>query len=260
MFTGVRTLALGGLLGALLAAPPALAQSDEEPLARFEDPVCPGVAGLEREAAEAMVGRMRENVEAFGLRMAQNGDCEANLIVAFVDDGNAMLSKMETDARYLFAEMNLDDRRALLEGPGPAHAVHQLVPRARDGRPIPRYESPSEIPQTQMWMAHSKIYLATRNDIVYSLILIERDGIGSANVRQLADYATFRALSRDVPDPAAAGEASILTLFDERADHPAELTEFDRAYLGSLYAGQANLPSSAKLADIARATGTNTVE
>ena len=111
MFARLRTLAFGGLLGAALLAPvPALAQADEEPLARFEDALCPGVVGLRQEAAEAMVGRLRANAEMLGLRMAENGDCEANLIVAFVADGQAFLSNLEDRSSYVFAEMSREER------------------------------------------------------------------------------------------------------------------------------------------------------
>ena len=40
---------------------------------------------------------------------------------------------------------------------------------------------------------------------------------------------------------------TILTLFDPEATPPAELTAFDRAYLGSLYRGQPNLPGLTKV-------------
>lgn len=259
MLTGLRSTVVCGLIGALLAAAPAAAQSKDDPLARFADPLCPGVSGLEPELAAAMVGRMRSNAEALGLRMAKDGECTANLIVAFVSDAGAYLSRVESSAGYLFANLNLDERRALLAGPGPVHVVHQVVPRSRDGRPIPRHRDQSDVPQTAMWMAHSKIYAAIRNDITYSLVLIDRDRIADVNIRQLADYATFRGLSQLVPSAAAAGEGSILTLFGGDEARPGELTRFDRAYLAALYSGQPNLPASAKLAEIARATGTTVV-
>ena len=111
-----------------------------------------------------------------------------------------------------------------------------------------------------MWMAHSKIYSATRNDIISAMVLFDRDAVRGLNLTQLADYATFRALAHRLPGPEAAGEASILTLFESDAARPAGLTEFDRAYLGQLYAGLPNMPAPAKLADLAQATGTDPAE
>src|SRR5688572_16549645 len=82
---------------ATLVAPPAVAQSDEEPLARFEDAVCPGVVGLKLEAAQDMVGRIRARAAEFGRALAPDGSCEANLVVAFVDDGLAFARQMQSD-------------------------------------------------------------------------------------------------------------------------------------------------------------------
>ena len=261
MFARLRTLAFGGLLGAALLAPvPALAQADEEPLARFEDALCPGVVGLRQEAAEAMVGRLRANAEMLGLRMAENGDCEANLIVAFVADGQAFLSNLEDRSSYVFAEMSREERVALMAEPGPARAMLRVRTRSRDGMPISRRENLTDLPQATMWMAHSKIYSATRNDILSALVLFDRDEIRGLNLDQLADYATFRALAHQLPEPEAIAEGSILTLFSGGSARPEGLTEFDRAYLSQLYTGMANLPAPAKLADLSHATGVNVAE
>ncbi len=256
MFARLRSIALAGLASAALLAPlPALAQADEEPLARFEDALCPGVLGLKQEAAEQMVGRLRANAEMFGLRMADDGDCEANFIVGFVADGQTFLSQLQDRSPYIFAEMDREERIALMADSGPARALLRVRARSRDGIPISRRENLSQPPETTMWSAHSKIYTATRNDIISALVLFDRDAIREISLAQLADYATFRALAHHLPDPAGSSEASILTLFDGGATPPAGLTEFDRAYLTQLYSGIANLPAPAKLADLAQATG-----
>src|SRR5690606_25420047 len=143
MHAGFRglTLVLWAAAATVVVSAPALAQANQEPVARFEDPLCPGVAGLTREAAEAMVGRIRTNAEMLGLRLAENGDCRANLVVAFVGDGQAYLSRLEANARYAFGDMNLVDRRALLASPGPVRVLQRVVPHSRDGRPIPRHQN-----------------------------------------------------------------------------------------------------------------------
>ena len=261
MFARFRTIAFAGLAGAAMLAPlSAVAQADEEPLARFEDELCPGVLGLQQEAAEAMVGHLRANAEVLGLHMAANGDCEANFIVAFVRDGQAFLSQLEDRSSYIFAEMTREERIALLSTDGPTRTVLRVRARSRDGMPISRRENLTDLPQTTMWMAHSKIYSATRNDILSAMVLFDRDAIKGLTLTQLADYATFRALVHSLPDPAASGTASILTLFDGGEPRPAGLTEFDHAYLTQLYTGMANLPAPAKLADLADATGVDSVE
>lgn len=255
MFARFRIPTLAAAALALAAPAAAQPSAGGDPLARFSDPVCPGVAGLQREAAEGVVGRIRANVEAFGGRLAPNGDCEANLLVVLVDDGKAFLEQLKVQRGYLFAELDRDERVALLNEPGPAWAFLRVRDYSRDGMPVYRRENLVDVPQTWMWMAHSKIYTATRRDIHTALIVFERGRVGDLTLDQLADYATFRAMAQTLPDLASEGErqASILSLFDggERA---AGLTTFDRAWLGQLYRGLPNMPRSASLAELDEAT------
>lgn len=255
MFTRIRILALGALAGAALAAAPAAAQSGDEPLARFEDPVCVGVAGLQTEAAADMVGRMRANAESFGRRLAPDGACEPNVIVAFIGDPDAFLQRLQQQSGWLFAEMRQEESAALLRETGPARALLRVRAHSRDGLPIARRENMTEIPQTEMWSAHSKIYSATRNDIQSAMILFDRDEISGLTIDQLADYATLRALTRTLPETAEARADSVLALFDADGNRPEGLTEFDRVYLSTLYKGIPNLPASARLAQLEAATG-----
>jgi hypothetical protein len=248
-------LSLGVAAAALVAAPPALADTSEGPLARFEDPLCPGVVGLQIEAAEEMVGRIRARAAEFGRALAPEGTCEANMVVAVVEDGLAFARRMQDENGWLFAELSQSDRAAALNAPGPARAILRVRARSRDGMPIPRRENLVDLPQTEQWMAHSKIYTATRNDILYSLILIDRAAVRGLNVAQLADYALYRSLTRTLPQTPDTRADSILALFDGGAARPAGLTDFDRAYLTELYDGVPNLPAPARLAQLEAATG-----
>ena len=248
-------LALGGLAAALLAATPATAQSDEEPLARFEDPICPGIVGLKVEAAEMMVDRIRANARAFGRQLAEAGDCQPNLIVAFIDSGEAFIDRLRDREGWLFAELNDADRESLLEETGPARTLLRVRARTRDGMPIPRRENMTDLPQSQAWMAHSRIYTATRNDILSALVLVDRGAIRGMTLDQLADYASFRALTRTLPQTPDTRADSIVSLFDGASTRPAGLTEFDRAYLAQLYTGIPNIPAPARLAELEKATG-----
>jgi len=254
-----RNLALSLAAAAVfVSAPPAQANTGAEPLARFEDPICPGVVGLKLESAQEMVGRIRARAEEFGRRLAPDGDCKANLVVALVDDGLAFARRMQRDNGWLFAELSQKDRAAALGDAGPARAILRVRARSRDGMPIPRRENMVDLPQTELWMAHSKIYTATRNDILYALVLIDRDAVAGMTIGQLADYAAYRSLTRTLPQTPDARADSILALFEGGGERPQGLTDFDKAYLAGLYDGLPNLPASARLARIEAATGRDT--
>lgn len=260
MLARFRARVFGGLAAAaaLLAAAPAKAQSDEEPLARFHDAICPGVVGLRVPAAEAVVGRIRANIHALGVRLAPEGEsCEPNVVVAILADGSAFIDEMKADNGWLFAEMDRAEADALLTDTGPVRALLRTRTRSRDGIPVPLREGLSDLPQTTMWMAHSKIYTATRNDIISALVLFDRAAVRGLTLTQIADYATFRALAHTLPQNTAVRQDSILALFEGGAVRPTELTEFDKAYLAGMYEGLPNLPAPARLSYLEEVTGRN---
>lgn len=241
-----------GLLAAVLAATasPALADGNRnDPLARFEAPLCPGVVGLELESALAMVSRIRDNAEQFGVRLAPEGDCEPNMIVAFLEDGQDYLRRLADEKRHLFDSLSRAELRDLLDESGPARAWISSDVRTRDGMWIGHRQSLDHPPQARMMSAHSRIYVPIRRDIASSMVLIDRDAVEGLTVGQLADYATLRGLAQTVPEPQ--GEAgSITAIFDQGENAPSSLTEFDQAYLSRLYASIPNLPASTRLQNL----------
>jgi hypothetical protein len=74
-------------------------------------------------------------------------------------------------------------------------------------------------------------------------------------VIQLADYATMRSFAKTRPATSDAPLDTILALFDPDHAAPGGLTEFDRAYLRSVYAGIPNLPAASKLLGVNRELG-----
>ncbi|AKH42934.1 hypothetical protein FHS61_003158 [Altererythrobacter atlanticus] len=281
----------GCMLAALLAAMPANAQSAEEPepgggdivvtgqaemqdrgtisrqaraitrkqnwhdrpLARFEDRLCPGILGLKPDYAALMIDRIRANAERLKMWMADDTGCEPNLVIAFVEDGKAAMADYERKYGYRFRLLPLEDRRDLLGADGPVRVWTMTQTRTRDGMPI--YESGSLIdpPVSRQAMAHSKIYLSTREDILQVVILFDLAAVQGKSLVQLADYATMRGLARTVPPEGEQAMDTILGLFSVPSGRaPAEMTEFDRAYLASLYDSIPNLPATARILGVNR--------
>lgn len=246
--TSRRMLACVVGLGISLAAAPAAADGmPEEPLARFEDPVCPGVIGLQVDYAVAVVAKIRQNSEGLGLRTAPDEGCKPNLIVAFLNDGQDYLQRLHEERAYLFESLDRSELRELLAITGPARAWVTTETRTRDGLQVGRRENLVQIPEAGMWSAHSKIYVPTRQDITASMVLIDRSAIEGLSIDQLADYATLYGLADFVPE-ATAETPTIQRLFDEGQDTaPEGLTNYDLAYLERLYSSIPNLPAYARL-------------
>lgn len=210
----------------------------EVPLARFEDRLCPGVVGLSAEFAFSFNARLRANAEELGIRLLDD-DCEPNFVVVFTDDGEAMFRTMMENEPQRFQYLDSGEQADIVT-PGPVHVWTNVQPRTLTGMPIAQVRNLGAPPQMSAWQAHTRIYTTTRRDIVTVMLSFDRDAVQGKSLRQLADYATIRGLAQTRPpeDPVM---DSILTLFDVESP-PLGLTEFDRAYLRSLYDGIPNLP------------------
>jgi len=249
-----RSLFAAVTFAALLSPPPAAAQvfggaARGEPLARFEDPLCPGVAGLQVDVAEMVVGEIRQNAEALGLAVGDPQTCEPNLIVAVVNDPRGYFEDLRSRRPYLFATMLKDEREALFEGSAPVRAWIRVVTRTRDGMIVDRRENLTDIPETTVAAAHSKIYVPTRQDIASAMVLLEPAAVRGLSVEQLGDYATMRALGGDEGAALLAPGGTILSLFDaSAAAKPKGLSPGDRIFLQTLYSTMPNNPAAITLA------------
>lgn len=248
MFATLRKTAIAAALATIAVAVPSHADGIlEEPLPRFEDRLCPGIIGLEQEYAELLVTRVRMNAERFGLRLAEDGDCDPNLVVAVVDDSRAYLADLVERRGYLFRDMDPAERADMLAEDGPFRVWHQVAARTRDGIRVGRNENLVMPPEAGMWQAHSRIYRPVRHDITYALVLMDKESVRGLTLRQIADFATLRALATEYPDGASERGATMLNLFAAEDSRPDELSDFDAAWLSRLYGGIPNLPASTRL-------------
>ncbi len=219
------------------------------PLARFEDPLCPGIMGMQVEYAQLMVDRIRANARYLDLRVLED-NCRPNFIVVFAEDGREMLAELMDRNPARFRWLHSYDRREMLE-PGPVHVFTDLQPTTRDGIAVGRGRDQTRPPVARAAMAHSRIYTATQNDITLVMIFIDIDAANGLSIGQLADYATMRGLVRTRPPDDTAMD-SILELFNPQGASPSRLTDFDRAYLRAVYSRLPNMPGAMKLGVVTR--------
>ncbi|MGB3797894.1 MAG: hypothetical protein WA957_16540, partial [Alteraurantiacibacter sp.] len=218
------------------------------PLARFEDRLCPGIVGLEDDSAFALNDRIRSNAAMLGIRLLE-GDCRPNFVLVITEDGDAVFRQLMEDNPENFRYLNSGEIGDIL-APGPVHVWTNAEPRTLTGMPIAQVRDLTAPPSTGSFGAHTRIYTTSRNDISSVMMTFDRNAVRGFSLRQLADYATMRGLAQTrIPDNTVMD--SILTLFDQESP-PLGLTEFDQAYLHSLYDGMPNLPGSRKISGTAR--------
>lgn len=223
------------------------------PLAKFQDKVCPGIVGMPVDMAEIMIDRIRYNAERVGIDTAMEGKCQPNIMVIFVRNGQGVIKELRKTKDYIFRKIDLQELRALAKDSGPVHAWTNTEVRSRQGDTLQGDNDAdlTQIPVLNVAQSQSHIFLANRLDITNSILLIDIPAIDGMSVVQIADYVTMRAFAQTKPvngDPAA---STILTLFDpENTAAPRELTDFDLAYLRTVYQGVDSLNAASKLASI----------
>jgi len=215
-------------------------------LARFWRPVCPGVAGLRADYAIAMVERMRANVARLKVPLAKPA-CSPNLIVAFEEDGRLLLSDLQQHRPGLFSLVSKSEQAEMLTDKAPVHVWNNIAEHWMGaGSP------PARGVRASVWGQLDRTSMPYGYEILGALVVFDRSAAEGLTLSQLADYATMRGLSHTRPPSGAQPTATILSLFDEGAAPPDELTAFDLGYLRSLYWWVPNASAANKLVGVQR--------
>lgn len=228
-----------------------------KPLAKHYEPVCIKLFGMDAEYAEVMADRMRENMRALGLVLSGKG-CSPNIWVGFVKDSHAAVTKLRKDDPVMFGDLHDYEIDRILAGNKASQAWFAREDKSIDGKPM-KYRTieiggvERTVKQSDPWRA-SRITGTIRVDMIGSIVLFDRKLSAGRTVRQLADYATFRALApvKELTDEPSEPQ-SILSLFANDGIAPAGLTEFDWSYLAAYYklnegASAANMHDAARRA------------
>ena len=241
----------------------ALSQDVDGNLARFETPVCPGVAGMPGRLAVAIVGRMRADIDAIGGVEPAPEDCDPNLTMIVTEDGGALVDGLARKAPTMFGYMTSSQITGLRRSEGPAWVWQTSQPKRADGGPVQMIseisygpgQPPHHISTKGAYAVSnaslSRLSSSVRRDTGLAFVVLSRAAIEGKSVTQLADYSVLRGLAGTRPGSGdAAGTQSIAALF--AVPSPEEWTEFDRAYLTSLYSGTNGLTYRQKTREIAQ--------
>lgn len=214
-------------------------------IARFQEPICPGTLGLDPESARLVNDRIMYNAEAIGLAVAEGEGCTPNIIVAVVPDPRVDFAELRKLNHPLLRGVDLWERKRVARQDGPVLAWNITQTRTDAGQ---ARGGGAAFDSTQS----SRLSLGVREDILLSVVLIDDDVIGEADGVALADYATMRALAETTPPDGDTPLSTVLAMFNKDAISSQRLTEFDLAYLRSIYESRDNEPSQSAFRDLAR--------
>ena len=226
--------------------------SGSTPTARWVDPVCPRVLGLNEAGTRAAEARIRAVAADAGVPMAP-APCDSNLVVSFTNDGAALVREIERRSPSRLAQVPLSARDALLNGSAPIRWWYTSETRGRDNESNQRVASGAgqfstgrvgagaaneggnfgtEAP-TAVHYTNSIVSTLTTRALVSAGVVIDQNRVMGMRLRALADYAALVALA-EIRSQDFSGQGSVLNLFDQQGA-TAGMTAQDMAFLRALY-------------------------
>ncbi|MBX9796247.1 MAG: hypothetical protein K2Y03_05090 [Sphingomonas sp.] len=221
--------------------------ASQQGVARWIDPVCPKVRGIDDKLAHYVEGRIRRIASAAGAPLAKDR-CEPNLIVSFVADASAAAQFVVRRQPGQLAEVQAQDRHALLNGDAPVRWWYSTEIRGKDGDRlsgappvfasiqggVPGQSLPSNGDTTYLSQySNGIISTQTARAIIAATVVVDVNRAAGVRLESIAEYAAFVSLA-EIRPTRDVQRSSILALFSG-ADKARQLTDLDSRFLQALY-------------------------
>jgi hypothetical protein len=210
-------------------------------LARWDDRVCTRIFGLKDPYATFVKQRIDDLARALTISVAQSNKCQANVIVTFTLDADALTGALIRNYPELAGEVGRGAVNKRSVGPFLApHPVRWL------GVDLVKAE---ELPIASRLKTNSRQIIGT----TYSIV--DLNDLRGVTWNQLADFLAFVSLARPEFDRTYDDPGTILSLFTARdagLQMPDGLTSIDRNFLRSLYRTDARQTAEQQRQDIRR--------
>jgi hypothetical protein len=218
----------------------------ELPAARWNDPVCPVVIGLNDTAKSIAEAEVRRIATEVGAPLA-DAPCRGNLAVTFAEDAGALAREIADREPRRLAELSPSARDAVLKGTGPIRWWYTTEQRSRDGTPgdagvsnaggtgqnSPGSGYGASLPGNGMMRYESGILSTfTQRVITSAIVIVDTDDVEGRSLKSIAAYAALVGLA-EIRNPSAKPAGSILAF--ESSPSPRRLTRQDEAFLKALY-------------------------
>ena len=210
--------------------------------ARWDRKVCVGAVNLKREVAQPLIDRVSQIALDIGLEIGEPG-CSANILILATDDGTALATAL-VEARprvfrpgYSGAARSRAALDRFVATDRPVRWWHVSVPTDADTGAVavrlPGYGPP------MINTLGGRLRTEIQNDLRRAFIIVDFAQADRVSFQQLADYVAMVAFAQIDPEARLEGFDTVLNVFADPAG-AAGLTDWDRAYLTSLYDAELN--------------------
>jgi hypothetical protein len=209
----------------------------DESLARWQEPICPLVAGMSREGGEFTLARLSQAARDAGAPLGSE-KCDPNFLIVLTPEPEELLKKW-----WRRHPGSFNDERGIA---GIKHFVHT-------SRPVRIwYNATSRCPGAPTTFVMqggtmypgcvdgglgSKLSWETVRKIISVIVVVDTKLVKDLNAGQLADYISMIGMAQIRENPKLGDVPTILRLFEPSgAARPAGLSRWDQEFLKSLYA------------------------
>ncbi|MGH8289710.1 MAG: hypothetical protein ACREV7_11890 [Steroidobacteraceae bacterium] len=223
-----------------------VAQQGSESIVRWNEPVCPLVAGLPRNFGEFILARISQAARTAGAPLA-GSSCRANLFVIATAHPDVVLKKWLAQDPDVDTRDGVERMRRFLASTRPIRVWYNTV-HSCDGAVSNGVVAAAGLnatmgdsnPSGNLGPSYCQNSMDTHLSygdvrLIYSaIVVIDTGSLERVTIGQLADYVSLVGLVKVRPDTDGEGAPTILRLFRDPSP-PQALTPWDRALLYSLY-------------------------
>ena len=209
-------------------------------LARWNRPICVGVVNLRNEVGQYVIDRISDVARDLEVEAGEPG-CRPNILIVAASDGAALATAIvedrprNFDLRHNGTDAGTRAFRNFRTGEQPVRWWQISMPIDSDtGDRAVRLPGDPGPPQIHVFAA-SRLRTQIRDDMVRSIIIVDVERLGGADLVQLGDYLALIALAQVDAESDTSAYPTILNLFSDPASAPPGLTDWDRSYLTALY-------------------------
>ncbi len=209
-------------------------------LARWNRPICVGAVNLRAEIGQYIIDRISDVARELEVEAGEPG-CRPNILIVAADDGAALASAIvedrpsNFDLRHNGTDAGTRAFRNFRTGDQPVRWWQISMPINSDnGQRAVRLPGDPAPPEIHVFAA-SRLRTQIRDDMIRSIVIVDVERLGGANLVQLADYLALVALAQVDGEADTSAYPTILNLFEDPASAPPGLTDWDRSYLTALY-------------------------
>jgi hypothetical protein len=208
-------------------------------LARWDAPVCISVAGMRGEVAQAIIDRIADVSTEAGIEIGTTG-CAPNVLIIATDNGRETADALVANWRSRFrppvdnTNMGLNALERFRTSDAAVRWWHLSAPVDIDTGMITARVAGDPPPQTVVRNL-SRTRSQSHYVMAWVTVVLDLSKIDGVPLPALADYLAMVSMAQVDPRSDYTGQETILNLFQDPANAPGEMTDWDHDYLKALY-------------------------